>query len=131
MKSTRAYTIAACLFLFSVTLSALGYFGLQLFVTHPLFDVFPHFISGLSFGLGAVEFLVQRNGGVYTQKQGRAAVLFTFLVAGVAWEIYEIFTNQAGYVLWTLAYYVDTLKDIVMGVGGAIVAVLIYERSVK
>ncbi len=111
------------------------------------FDLFPHFIGGMSISFGILWLAVrvglwlkqkglEKNiGGVsLTFNNGIPAwttlllVLITTLLIGLAWELFEVS-------LWTVihpqipdGWLLDTLKDLTMDVLGAITAWAIVHR---
>lgn len=90
------------------------------------YDTTLHLLSGASIGLVGSEY-VRRRARQYVSPHEWGILLFVLLV-GIAWELFEIMTNNAGYVLWTAQYYMDTFKDLIMDIWGAIVALLVVRR---
>jgi len=126
----NARIIAVILMLISLTLSALAWAGPGFF-QFTLFDIIPHSLSGAAFALGVLGFIPTENGDGHTSRQEWIAIAWVFLIPGIAWEILEIITDQAGYPLWTSVYYVDTVKDLDMGIFGAIVAIFAYRYFIN
>ena len=85
----------------------------------PLYDVFLHLLGGAAIGLTilAVLWSLQR-----TEHLARNILVGVFL-AGLAWELFEIHYDIAGYQLWTMPYYLDTLKDLLDDILGGIIAI--------
>ena len=91
----------------------------------PLYDVFMHLLAGAAISLTILAVLWSLR--VDTAHIARNILIGVFL-AGIAWELFEITYNIAGYQLWTLPYYVDTLKDLLDDIlGGVIVIALMLQ----
>lgn len=97
-----------------------------MYAKYQLYDIIPHLLAGLGAGLFLSGFIAERSAS-FGKRQGFMVVAAVFAVA-FCWEIFEIYTNTAGYVLFTPQYYADTVKDITMGVLGSIIAVLAAKK---
>jgi len=94
------------------------------FVVYPFYDMPMHILGGLGIGLFVGAFVAVRSAGF---KSPVKVVLVGVLVAGLLWELFEIYYNIAGYPLWTKAYYLDTAKDLIDDMIGGSVAALILK----
>lgn len=91
-----------------------------------LYDVFMHLLVGFCVGLTIAAVL--RSLKVVPRRR----ILLVGAVAlgiGVSWEIFEASYEIAGAPVGTLAYYVDTAKDLFNDLFGAGVAFLIANRT--
>ena len=101
-------------------------------VTHidlRFFDVVLHLLGGL--GLG---FFLAGLSTSFSQLgfRKRSYIIFGVFLLGIAWELFEIYYDIAGYHLWTNPYYIDTAKDLIMDtISGTIVAYLIIKKNVQ
>lgn len=86
----------------------------------PIYDVFMHILGGLAIGLALLAVFRTRAGS--SAHFARNIVIGVF-IAGLAWELFEVVYDLAGYPLWTTNYYLDTLKDLLDDIIGGIVAV--------
>ena len=90
------------------------------------FDMIPHFLAGFGAGMFMIEFFQNRL--KFSEKSKEFFTVGCMFAVTIAWEIFEIITNTAGYILFTEKYYVDTIKDISMGLAGCMLAILIFRR---
>jgi len=100
---------------------------------YTLFDIIPHSLAGFGAGFFFAEFFNQRLDHHFkwsVQTKDFFTVGCVFAVA-IFWEIFEIITNTAGYLLFSQKYFLDTTKDISMGVIGAIIAVMIFRKFME
>lgn len=74
----------------------------------PFFDLITHFLGGVGIALSAF----------YVLKSPKHIILIT-IVAGIAWEIFEVYFDIMGWPISTRAYKIDTAIDIVMDTLGA------------
>ena len=115
--------VAVLLFVLGLELVGIRYEWFQQFFWY---DTTLHLLAGASIGLVGSEY-VRRMAQKYVTPHEWGILVFVLLI-GIAWELFEIMTNNTGYVLWTLSYYVDTFKDMIMDVGGAIAALLAVRK---
>ena len=99
-------------------LSVAGLLVAHLFGTHglyvhfPPYDIFMHTLGGFSLGLFVNALIGPKRGTI---------ILWVF-IAGVVWELFEAYYNIAGYDVGTKLYYIDTAKDLIDDILGAIIA---------
>lgn len=86
-----------------------------------------HFISGLGLGFTFYWFFKTFLGGL-PGKNIWAIVALT-LVGATVWECFEATYDLAGYPVGSVAYCVDTAKDIANGVCGSIAALIIIKET--
>lgn len=89
------------------------------------FDIFMHILGGI--GLALAIYWILATLFKTSTPSFWTIVALTFL-AGVAWEVMECIYDIAGAPLGTMAYYVDTAKDICNDTLGAIIAYFFLER---
>ena len=100
-----------------------------LYFQYSFYDIFMHILGGVGIGLFITAF-VKSNFSHFTNALHvrRNIVIGVFLV-GIVWELFEIYFNIAGAPLWTKAYYIDTVKDLIDDmIGGAIVAWVAFRK---
>jgi cellobiose-specific phosphotransferase system component IIC len=87
-----------------------------------------HFISGL--GIGLAFYWVFNEFNIFGGLHGRHvwAIVGFVLAAATAWECFEAFYNLAGYPVGSVAYFVDTAKDIINGIVGSIAALVVIKE---
>ena len=73
----------------------------ELYITTWYYDIIMHILGGIGISLAVF----------YVFKNPKYIIPLTIL-AGIAWELFEIYYNIAGARLWTKAYYLDTAKDL-------------------
>lgn len=82
------------------------------------YDIVMHFLGGLS-----VASLLHSMASVFNLskiKNSVSIVVLTFII-GFAWEVFELYFNIAGHPFGSLAYKIDTVKDLIMDTIGALV----------
>jgi len=87
-----------------------------LYAAFPIYDIPMHIIGGIGIAL-FVSALI--NSKVIKVKNKKRAIIIIVFMVGIVWELFEIRYDIAGYPLWTKAYYLDTLKDLLDDVIGA------------
>ena len=100
-----------------------------LYVTVPLYDVAMHIGGGLGIGLFFCAVMVNRWPNRPHKKW--LIIVGVVFVTGIFWELFEIYYDIAGYQLWTVPYYLDTLKDLVDDIIGGSLAAWIYLRHIQ
>lgn len=88
-----------------------------------------HFTSGL--GLGFAFYWAFAEFGIFGGLRGRNlwAIVVLTLGAAAIWECFEVVTDTAGYPVGSVAYCVDTVKDIANGVTGSIAALIVIKET--
>ena len=76
----------------------------------PFFDLITHFLGGVGIALSAF----------YVLKSPKHIILIT-VIAGVAWELFEVYFDIMGWPVSTRAYKIDTAVDIAMDTFGALI----------
>lgn len=79
------------------------------YVNYDFFDLLVHFLGGVGITLSAF----------YILKNTKYVILIT-IIAGILWEIFEVYFDITGWPLHTWAYKLDTLKDLLVDTLGAI-----------
>ncbi|MDE2188276.1 MAG: hypothetical protein KGJ35_00900 [Patescibacteria group bacterium] len=89
-----------------------------------------HFLSGLGLGFFFYWFISEFDiikGGL--RGMDLWVIVGLVLICGTVWECFEVITDTAGYPIGSVAYVVDTTKDIVNGVVGSIAALIIISET--
>ncbi len=100
---------------------------LHLYVRVPWFDIMMHVLGGIGLALSIYWILITffKNITLSFWK----VVLLT-VVAGIVWELWEVYYQITGAPVGTLRYYVDTSKDLLNDLLGAIlVAYVIFTKK--
>ncbi|MDR3558393.1 MAG: hypothetical protein P4L61_02575 [Candidatus Pacebacteria bacterium] len=122
----RAYIPAIILLTIALLLHTLGdMFYIYTIVTW--YDDPLHFISGLGLGFSFYWLLTMFWKG--SKGKDIWAIVALVLVAATAWECFEAFFDMAGYPVGSVAYCVDTAKDIINGVLGSVAALIIIRET--
>ena len=113
-------------------LTAVLYFHLQgmaeyLYVKYWYYDIMMHILGGAGIAMSAYCFAIFFNIECLKSKIWKIIIL-TF-IAGVAWELFEVYYNIAGARLWTTAYYIDTTKDLIDDVIGSVIVYYLIRRQ--
>lgn len=82
----------------------------HLYLHIPFFDIITHFLGGACIGLSAL----------YIFRKPKYIIPIA-LIAGIGWEIFEVYFDIAGWPVESLQYKIDTIKDIFVDLLGAIV----------
>jgi len=97
------------------------------------FDLFPHFLAGMSIGFG-ILWLVAQAGGVSITFKGSSArstlflAIIAVLVIGMAWELFEVALSISTNGQISDRWLLDTLKDLTMDISGAITSWVVAYR---
>lgn len=86
-----------------------------------------HFISGLGLGFSFYWILTEFWNGL--PGKNIWAIVGLVLIAATVWEYFEAFYDLAGYPVGSVAYCVDTIKDIINGIVGSIAALIIIRET--
>ncbi len=127
---TRREVLYAILSL-SLLFAALAFAGLAFYFywVYWWYDVLMHFLAGVIGGL-ATYWVIFRSGHFLSRKETSLYVklvipAFAFLVVAIVWEVLEYLTGTA---FPQGNYFFDTMSDIVVGLMGVKLAILICER---
>lgn len=97
-------------------------------ISDRFFDSVLHFLGGV----GLAFFFLGLSSSLLPRFRTMSRIIFYVFLCALVWEVFEIHYNITGYLLWTTAYYWDTLKDVVLDVIGAcIVAWFVIKKDVK
>jgi uncharacterized membrane protein YjdF len=100
----------------------------DLYDTFGPYDKIVHFWSGAAFAAVAYEVLrfLERRGRITSPPQARAflAVIASFAIAGLAWEMYE-YSSDAVFNSGRVQSRLDTTHDLMSNACGALLAVLV------
>jgi len=99
----------------------------ELYVKYWFYDIILHILGGVSIALAI--YTVADVFNIATLKKFYVLVSLTF-IAGIAWEVFEVYFDITGFHIGTREYNVDTFKDVVNDTIGAIaVGVISYIRK--
>ncbi len=120
--------IYALLVLIAVLLAhLLGINGL--YFQFPPYDIFMHILGGIGIGLFITAFVKSNFSHFTSALHVRRNIVVGVFLVGVVWELFEMYFNIAGAPLWTKAYYIDTVKDLIDDmIGGAIVVWVVFRK---
>jgi uncharacterized membrane protein (DUF373 family) len=129
MTKTLTVYFSALVVLLAVLVADMQGNALGLYQSWWPFDILMHIAGGIGIGL----FLYALIGSFYPHiRRKKRAVIWGVFVVGIVWELFEIWSNTAGYTLWTVPYYIDTAKDLFDDVIGAgLVAWLVMKPQHK
>ncbi len=95
----------------------------HLYVTYWFYDIILHFLGGVCIALSIV--CVSEFFGIKVINNNLWNIIWLALLGGVAWELFEVYYDIAGSPTGTLAYKLDTAKDLFMDTLGAFVVWLL------
>lgn len=87
------------------------------YVSFPPLDIFMHLFGGICIALSVL----------YVLKKPTHIIVLT-IVAGLCWEVLEVYFDISGNIYGTSAYYIDTVKDLIMDTAGAVVVYLVNKK---
>jgi len=99
---------------------------LHLYWTVKYFDSLLHFLSGGAVGFAGIWFALT-NKNTLTPKEILAYALWSIVIVGILWEIFELMGNITSF-SDGMYYITDTTSDLVMDILGSLMAV-IYTRQ--
>jgi len=121
----KIYISAIAVLLITLVAHLSGMNGLYMSV--PTYDIFMHMLGGAGIGL-AISAVIQSNFDHISKK--RTKVVIGVLIAGLLWELFEMYFNIAGAPVGTKAYYLDSIKDLIDdAIGGDVVAWICIRRK--
>ena len=88
------------------------------YVAFPPLDIFIHFLGGDCIALSVL----------YVFKENKYIIPLT-IVAGICWEIFEVYFGIAGHPFGTYLYNIDTVKDLIMDTLGAVAVYYINRKK--
>jgi hypothetical protein len=93
-----------------VLILVLHLFGMyeHLYISYWYYDIILHILGGIGIALSAL----------YIFKNPKYIVMIT-IIAGLSWELFEVYYNIAGSPVGTFAYRIDTIKDLINDTLGA------------
>ncbi len=99
----------------------------NLYLTYWFYDIIAHILGGVCIALSLLCVASFLNIEIFKNKPW-ILVLLTF-VAGIAWEAFEVYYNISGYIFGTLAYKLDTAKDLFDDVLGSVLIGFIFRNK--
>lgn len=88
----------------------------HLYMSYWYYDIITHFLGGV--GIALSVFFVLKN--------PRYIIPLT-IVAGIIWELFEIYYNITGSKIWSNPYYIDTIKDLFNDTLGSVFVYLLIK----
>ena len=101
-------TLISLILLYVLHIYAIDYFW---YLHFPYFDIIMHILGGFCIAMSA--YFVLKN---------PKYIIFLTVLAGIIWEIFEVYYDISGWPIDSLAYKIDTIKDILNDTLGAIFA---------
>jgi VanZ family protein len=120
MMSMHNSKLAVITLISLVVLLLLHVYGMSQhwYLYFPFFDLITHFLGGMGIALSAL----------YVLKNPKHIIWITIL-AGIVWEIFEVYFDIMGWPVSSRAYKIDTAIDIVMDTLGALVVWFVANRK--
>ena len=119
----KTYFYALLVLAFLLVFHSLGIKD-NLYLYFWFYDIIAHMLGGLGIGLFVIAILQTFYPSFLAKNRLLKIALLVFL-AGLAWEVFEVWFNIAGYPFGTKLYFIDTVKDLVDDVIGGLIAVYI------
>lgn len=98
----------------------------HLYVTYWFYDIILHFLAGIAVGISTI--CIAELCGIEFIKNRLWITLIIVLVAGISWELFELYFDISGYGYGTHAYNVDTVKDLIMDMLGGFLIYFIFRK---
>ena len=116
MNSFRKYFLPIGTILVLSILFLLHKYGMDgdWYLHYPYLDIINHILGGIGIAMALL----------FVLKNPKYIILLTF-IAGVAWELFEIYYDISGWRVGTLQYNIDTIKDLLNDTLGSIIVWLI------
>lgn len=89
-----------------------------LYITVFWYDIMMHILGGVGIALFVLAW-VKIHGGNIIEK--RRFIIICTIIAGLVWELFEMYYGLNGYPLWSKMYYFDTIKDLIDDTIGAVI----------
>ena len=99
-----------------------------MYVIFPPYDIFMHILGGIGIGL-AICAAVRLHGEKIIHK--RRVTIIGVLIVGIIWEIFEMYYDITSAPLWTVPYYIDTVKDLIDDVIGGGIVTYLCQKNLK
>lgn len=99
----------------------------HLYVEYWFYDIILHFLGGA--GVAVSILCISKLLNIRSIERNTVRIIYLTFIAGIAWELFELYYDIAGHVFGTLEYNSDTIKDLIMdSLGGAFI-VLIFRKK--
>lgn len=96
-------------------------------MTYFWYDIMMHILGGVGIGL-FVAAIINLHG--QSIKNKRKFIIFSVIIVGFVWELFEIYYDLNGYPLWSKLYYLDTIKDLIDDtIGASLVAYWVTQKK--
>lgn len=99
----------------------------HLYVEYWFYDIILHFLGGA--GVAVSILCISKLLNIPLIKSNMINIIYLTFIAGVAWELFELYYDIAGHVFGTFEYNSDTVKDLIMDSLGGAAIVLIYRKK--
>ena len=117
MQTLRLAAVTIGLLTLLLILHVYGMSG-HWYLYFPYFDLITHFLGGVGIALSAL----------YVMKNPKHIILIS-IIAGIVWEIFEVYYDITGWPISSINYQIDTAIDIVMDTLGAVAVWLIVRKN--
>lgn len=99
----------------------------HLYMKFWFYDIMMHFLGGVCVAL--LIYCIALFFNLNFLKNNILNIIFCTFVIGVFWELFEVYYKIAGHPIHTLAYKLDTIKDLIMDTSGAVLVGLIFKNK--
>lgn len=118
------YILALIVLIVVLGTHLLGLTGL--YITIFWYDIMMHILGGVGIALFLLAWVQLHGQGIVNK---RRFIIIGTIVAGLIWELFEMYYELNGYPLWSKMYYLDTIKDLIDDTLGAVVVAYIGFRN--
>ncbi len=87
------------------------------YIYFPYLDIVNHFLGGVGIAMTIL----------WLSKNTKYIIIFT-IIAGIIWEVFEVYFDITGWPVSSIDYKLDTVKDLIMDTYGAIAVWLIAKK---
>ena len=101
----------------------------NLYIRFWFYDIILHILGGVGIAMSIYCFAIFSN--IEWIKDNLIWIVIGTLLAGLTWELFEIYFNITGSKLWSRPYYIDTIKDLINDTIGAFFVYSILKSNPK
>ncbi len=125
----RHIKISVITILFSTLLYYLHKIALDnhLYMQFWFYDIMMHFLGGVCIAL--LLYCISIFFNINHIRNNILNLIFYTFIMGIFWEVFEVYYRIAGHPIHTLAYKLDTIKDLIMDSLGAVAVGLIFKNK--
>ncbi len=99
----------------------------HLYIKYWFYDIIAHVLGGV--GIAMSVYCVALIFNIECLKGKMWKIIPLTLIAGLAWEGFEIIFSLTGSKIWSQPYYFDTIKDLIDDVIGSGIVYLIFKNK--